>query len=245
MINIETIKKFCELYKIKNYTINDKGEVSCESVDIRQAPITKLPIKFDKVKEFRVQHCKLTTLEGCPREVEKFYCTNNNLTSLEFGPKECHTYSVSNNNITSLEHSPNEVVIFFIDNNKLTNFEGINFNRCGLLFASKNNISDLKNIPISDNYILDNNKIKIIDNNLPSYCENLSIEDNEILSINCDIEVSNTIMISGNPLPVELLNLNKEQLREFFIYNKDYGIFKDDIFNPKRLESLLKDSDVL
>lgn len=245
MINIETIKKICELYKIKNYTINDKGEVSCESVDIKQAPITKLPIKFDKVKEFRVQHCKLTTLEGCPREVENFYCTNNNLTSLKFGPKKCHTYSVSNNNITSLEHSPNEVVNFFIDNNELTNFEGINFNRCVVLFVGKNKINDLKGIPISENYLLDYNEIEDIDEHLPSYCNNLSIENNMIKSINCNIEVSNTIMISGNPLPIEVLSLNSEQLREFFTYNKDYGVFKDDIFNPKRLESLLKDSEVL
>ena len=245
MTNIETIKKFCELYNIENYTINDKGEVSCNFVSIKNQPITKLPIKFDKVIDFRVQHCKLTTLEGCPREVDMFHCNNNNLTSLEFGPKECHTYSVSSNNITSLEHSPNKVVNFFIDNNKLTNFNGINFNRCHLLFVGRNNINDLKEIPISDNYILDYNEIESIDEYLPSYCNNLSIENNMIKSINCNIEVSNTIMISGNPLPVELLNLNKEQLREFFTYNKDYGVFKDDIFNPKRLESLLKDSEVL
>ncbi len=245
MINIETIKKFCELYNIENYTINDKGEVSCNFVSIKNQPITKLPIKFDKVIDFRVQQCKLTTLEGCPRYVENFYCNNNNLTSLEFGPKECYTYSASNNNITSLEHSPNKVDNFFIDNNELTNFEGINFNRCVVLFVGRNKINDLKGIPISENYLLDHNEIESIDEYLSPYCNNLSIENNMIKSINCNIEISNTIMISGNPLPVELLNLNKEQLREFFIYNKDYGIFKDDMFNPKRLESLLKDSEVL
>jgi hypothetical protein len=52
--------------------------------------LTKLPFQFGKVGEsFWCSDNRLTSLDGCPKEVVRnFGCSNNRLTSLEGAPKE-------------------------------------------------------------------------------------------------------------------------------------------------------------
>jgi len=64
-----------------------------DDVDMGFLKISKLPIKFNKVHgSFLIQHNKLTTLEGCPKEVgHSFVCDNNRLTSLVWAPAKVGT----------------------------------------------------------------------------------------------------------------------------------------------------------
>jgi hypothetical protein len=81
----QEIHKFCDTFKIINYTIND-GIVDVNgSVYISSSPLTKLPVRFGIVtEEFECGHNNLTTLEGCPSQVgDYFACNGNQLTSLE------------------------------------------------------------------------------------------------------------------------------------------------------------------
>ena len=76
---------------------------------------------------FTIAANNLTSLRGCPREVEgDFWCHHNLLTSLEGCPSKvggnfwCHE-----NNLTSLAHAPDAVGgYFYCDRNALTSLEG-------------------------------------------------------------------------------------------------------------------------
>ncbi len=94
-------------------------------------------------------HNKLTSLEGCPKEVHgDFYCSDNDLTSLEHGPKEVHgsfycsynkltslkgcleivkgKFSCSGNKLTSLEYGPKEIQgDFYCSDNDLTSLDSL------------------------------------------------------------------------------------------------------------------------
>ena len=87
---------------IKIYTINDDLTIDVNRAVVLRKKLgnaKKLPdyIQFGKVNNgyFSVSDNNLTTLKGCPYEINKgnsmyngdFFCTNNKLTSLEFAPK--------------------------------------------------------------------------------------------------------------------------------------------------------------
>jgi hypothetical protein len=70
---------------------------------------------------------KLTSLNGCPQEINSgFYCSNNKLTSLKGGPQKVGgSFVCINNKLTSLEGSPKEVGYHFTCSfNKLTSLKG-------------------------------------------------------------------------------------------------------------------------
>ena len=49
--NIEDIKAWCEEMGIKNYTINDKGEIDVDGgVDLQYKEFEELPYKFGEVR---------------------------------------------------------------------------------------------------------------------------------------------------------------------------------------------------
>ena len=107
------IDSICQIYGIQNYTINSDGTVDVDGdVSLSERNLSKLPLKFGRVTgSFNCSYNKLTTLEGCPREVGGgFYCDDNQITTLLGCPEYvrgnfyCHT-----NQLTTLRGCPREV----------------------------------------------------------------------------------------------------------------------------------------
>jgi hypothetical protein len=102
--SLEDIDSICKKYGIQNYTINGDGTVDVDgNVDIFKRNLSKLPLKFGRVTgNFYCHSNKLTTLEGCPKEVGgSFHCSDNKLTTLEGCPKEVgYNFYCHNNQIT-------------------------------------------------------------------------------------------------------------------------------------------------
>jgi hypothetical protein len=74
-----TPKRFCQKYKIKNYTINPDDTIDVNGVvDLYNmlGNMEKLPVRFGKVfHNFSCYGNNLTTLEGCPNYVSgNFLC---------------------------------------------------------------------------------------------------------------------------------------------------------------------------
>ena len=112
---IYSIQKWLDEYGIKNYTINDKGEVDVDGdVDLSGCDLIEFPpfIQFGVVKgNFGCAFNHLTTLRGCPRVVKKnFYCHSNNLTTLEGAPEVVgKDFNCCSNNLKTLEGAPEKV----------------------------------------------------------------------------------------------------------------------------------------
>ncbi len=108
--NEEDIKEICKKYNIQNYTINSYGSIDVNgNVDLSHRKLSKIPLNFNKVScNFWIHNNNLTSLEGCPKEVGKWFsCSDNNLTSLEGCPKFVDgRFSCSNNKLTTLEGCP-------------------------------------------------------------------------------------------------------------------------------------------
>ncbi|NBP59030.1 hypothetical protein EBU71_21275, partial [bacterium] len=89
--SLEEIRKICEKYDIRNWSLNEEGLVDVDHfVDLRNQKLAELPLKFGRVAGvFFCNFNNLTTLDGAPEQVgDDFYCYENKLTSLEGGPKE-------------------------------------------------------------------------------------------------------------------------------------------------------------
>ena len=109
------IYNWLDEHEIKNYTVNDKGEVDVDgNVNLSSCDLIEIPsfIQFGTVKGyFTCCYSRLTTLRGCPRIVKKnFYCHGNNLTTLEGAPREVGgDFICYANNLTTLEGAPEKV----------------------------------------------------------------------------------------------------------------------------------------
>ena len=70
-----SIEEICELYDIRNYTINDDGTVDVDNqVYLVGNALTKLPLKFGNVSGyFNCSNNELTTLEGSPKSVGGYF----------------------------------------------------------------------------------------------------------------------------------------------------------------------------
>ena len=87
--------------------VNVTGDVYLEELGLKEIPIT-----FGKVGgDFDCSYNMLTSLEGCPREVDgDFYCVSNKLKSLEGSPDKIDgDFDCSYNMLTSLKGCPSEV----------------------------------------------------------------------------------------------------------------------------------------
>ncbi len=106
----EEIHNICEKYDIRNYTINPDGSIDVVgSVYLSHNELTKIPIKFNKVRG-------------------SFYCSSNNLTSLKGSPERVRgSFDCVSNNLTSLQYSP-EIVDsgFYCGGNTLESLDGYN-----------------------------------------------------------------------------------------------------------------------
>jgi len=109
--SFEDIRTICKQYNIRNYTINKDGTIDAYNVYLYERKLTKLPLKFNKVNDFDISNNYLTSLEGCPVEVNgDFLCNNNRLVSLEYSPKIIRGEFVCEaNNIKTFEYFPSFV----------------------------------------------------------------------------------------------------------------------------------------
>ena len=121
--NSELIRKL-EKFGIKNYTINKDGSINVDGdVNLSRKDLTKIPFRFGKVSGyFACSDNKLTSLEGCPKEVvEYFTCSFNKLKDLIGGPQEVGgDYYCYSNQLESLEGCAGDIGNnIFCDNNEL------------------------------------------------------------------------------------------------------------------------------
>ena len=89
----QEIKSWCEEMGIKNYTINDKGEIDVDwSVNLRDKNFEELPYKFGTITGYFDigNNPNLTSLKNCPDFVKgSFSCSLcPQIDSLEGCPKE-------------------------------------------------------------------------------------------------------------------------------------------------------------
>ena len=128
----EMIESWLKEHNITYYTINDdftidvNGEVFLFKSNLIQFPEY---IQFGVVKgDFDCRNNILTSLRGCPREVEGgFYCNVNELTSLEGAPEKVGgNFYCNHNKLTSLEGASKKVGGFFdCSDNQLTSLKGV------------------------------------------------------------------------------------------------------------------------
>ena len=117
--DIDTI---CNRYNIRRYTINEDGSVDVNGdIDLVGSGLKKLPLKFNYVSgDFNCSYNKLTTLEGCPKEVgDSFYCVSNQLTSLIGSPESIgDVFDCGSNALITLEGCPTKIGgVFYCNEN--------------------------------------------------------------------------------------------------------------------------------
>jgi hypothetical protein len=118
-----SIKDWCRILRLKDYTINDNdGSVDVMKGDVDLLmKISKLPIQFNIVQgNFNCGNSGLITLEGSPKKVSgHFHCFVNKLTTLESGPSKVGgDYWCNSNKLISLKGCPMKVGgLFYCGNN--------------------------------------------------------------------------------------------------------------------------------
>ena len=163
------IHGLCSKFKIVNYTINDDHTIDVDGdVNIHKKSLTKIPLKFNIVSGyFYCSKNKLTTLEGCPKEVGGFSCAENQLTTLEGSPKEVGGDFICNfNKLTTLEGCPKEVGgSFFCTYNELTTLKGGPTSVGWNFYCSSNKLTTLEGAPeyVGRNFDCGNNSFKSVE----------------------------------------------------------------------------------
>ena len=113
--NSELIRQLRE-FGIENYTINSDGTIGVDGdVKLHNRGLSKIPFKFDKVTGgFYCDSNLLTSLEGCPREVDGYFsCANNNLVNLIGGPIEVGgSYYCQGNHLDILEGCAGDIGVY-------------------------------------------------------------------------------------------------------------------------------------
>lgn len=175
------IRRECEKFDITNYIINVDGSIDVDGfVNISNTDLKSLPIKFNKVSEyFYCNNNKLTTLEGCPKEVGgSFCCNDNDLTSLKYSPTYVgDNFSCALNKITSLEYCPTEMNDFNCASNKLTSLEYCPQDVWGYFNCNSNEINTIKYFPnnIDGNFHCRKNRILLEDIVFSEFAENFDL----------------------------------------------------------------------
>ena len=148
------IYNWLDEHEIKNYTLNDRGEVDVDGgVDLRKKGLKEFPsfIQFGIVKGFfDCSYNNLTSLKGAPKEVgSKFDCRYNELISLEESPKEVgEDFYCQGNNLTTLKGAPNRVNGYFnCTFNNLITLEGAPSEVGRDFDCYSNNLTTLKGAP--------------------------------------------------------------------------------------------------
>ena len=153
------IYKWLDEHGIKNYTLNDKGEIDVDGdVDLIRCNLIEFPyyIQFGTVKgNFICSFNNLTSLKGSPKRVgRRFACNDSKLTTLEGAPNTVDDdFDCSYNDLTSLEGAPEKV--------------GGNF------ICYYNQLTSLKGAPkkIGESFIGYNNKIQFTEDDVRKVCK--------------------------------------------------------------------------
>jgi Leucine-rich repeat (LRR) protein len=153
--------------------------------------------KWDE--DLDLNQSQLTSLEGCPKEIDgSFFCAKNKLTSLEGGPEKINGYfSCSGNKLTSLkgcvEIAPD---CFNGSDNKITSIEHCPKKVKKDLDLSNNKIKDLHNI---HKYLLSCECLYITSNPIKSHVLGL-LKINGLNYVNMDNEEVEDIIHKYLPL---------------------------------------------
>lgn len=195
-----TIDEICQMYNIRNYTINTDGSVDVDGdVDLTGKGLTRIPLNFRKVSGyFSCDRNQLTSLIGCPQEVGgdfatpgnsnigNFWCGNNQLTSLEGAPKKVRSFYCQKNKLTTLKGAPTNISMNFnCEDNQLKSLQyAPETNR---IFCNGNPVSILWEFFRSDKFIYQINNI---------YVENLSLIKGDYLDIQVMEQISEDLSIT-------------------------------------------------
>ena len=173
------IEDWLKKYNIEKYTINDDFTIDVDGfVLLDKENLKELPeyIQFGVVKgSFYCSMNNLTSLRGCPREVEKsFYCTHNKLTSLIGAPEKVGEYfDCTANNLTSLVGSPREIRgLFNCNYNQLTSLEGAPEKVGNDFYCKNNNLTSLVGSPkeVRGNFDCRSNNIQFTEDDVRKIC---------------------------------------------------------------------------
>ena len=146
------IQSWLDEHGVKNYTINNKGEIDVNgNVNLSRCNLTELPpfIQFGTVNgffncsfnglvslrgvpntvggRFNCSYNSLKSLEGAPKKINgSFFCNNNNLETLKGSPEKVGgRFNCRHNRLISLEGSPSKINEYFdCSDNKLKSLEG-------------------------------------------------------------------------------------------------------------------------
>ena len=146
----QEIEDWLNKMRITDYCINANLFVDINNnINISLKGLTKIPIKFGKIKgDFNCSVNELTSLKGCPEFIDgdfdcsaneltslkhcpkiikgEFNCSNNKLTSLLGCPKSLNEiFNCSNNKLKTLKYFPIVEDIIFIKNNPIKTFKGL------------------------------------------------------------------------------------------------------------------------
>lgn len=143
---------------LKQIVIHDNLIVDInESVYLNNRKISEIPFQFGVIKgNFTCSNNTLTSLKGCPKEVQgDFNCGFNLLTNLEYSPeKVLGDFNCENNQLTSLKGVTQEIgVNFKCGKNNLTNLDFGPHKVGQIYYCHSNPIDNL------DNFVCDIGKI--------------------------------------------------------------------------------------
>lgn len=174
------------------YVMHEDGSISSENEMLIHdiGNLTKLPVKFRKVKEFKVYDLPITTLENFPDEAEYVSIVSSNITNLigitpkSFGYHITHCHKLKTfeglpsyidgflfvkncDNLESLKGSPISISRDVEINKckRLTSLKGAPREVGGYFDVSRNNLTSLKYSPkyIGEAYYVDNNPLTSLD----------------------------------------------------------------------------------
>ena len=220
----EDIIEWCELFEIKEYTINDDMSIDVDThVNLRGRSFEKFPITFNKVwGHFLCDNSKLTTLKGGPKFVGgNFRCENNNLTSLEGSPEKIEgNFTCSGNDyLVDLKGGPKWVGDFF---------------RCG----PNDNLTSIVGSPeyVGGNFICSDTKITSLTGSPKKVGKNIKCNWTDLKDLgDFNTEDFKGLDIFQTPLSLLFLGTRyiERDLTETFI---KFKIVKDGKVNIKRLK---------
>ena len=104
-------------------------------------------IKFpDDLIELDIANNQLTSLQGCPPNLQILYCSYNQLTSLQYCSPNLQMLYCSHNQLTSLQYCPPNLQMLYCSHNQLTSLQYCSPN-LQELYCGYNQITSLQYCP--------------------------------------------------------------------------------------------------
>ena len=238
----KNINEICELYDIRDYTINKDGTIDVDNeVYLVAMELTELPLKFGSVSgSFNCSGNGLTTLKGSPKLVGGYFkCSNNILTDLEGGPEKVDSYfDCAHNKLTSLEGGPIKTLAYFCSYNNLTDLKGCAKELIGDFYCTNNMITSLENGPekIDGEFNCSYNKLTTL-KGCPKEVGLFKVDSNPLIDL-VEVPEKMTKFFSCRYTPIDsIFNIvDIDFLRAF----KSFKVIKDNTINLKRLKYVME-----